>query len=452
MAEIDGKKVDELDGGLQHPSHHRIRGTSLSTTEVDPHGSSLKVFKQWSTRQKIVVCALALLDFCGFACLSVMGPFFPTEATAKGVSAHVVGLIFSCYAFTTFATSPLWGRVVPRCGPKAVIMIGGLLTGSACCAFGFLDLIPDTVGFTVACFTVRMVEALGFAAFNTALFTIVASMFLETMGSALLEILIGSGLAIGPAIGSGLYMAGGYPAPFAFLGALLLCIVGVLYVTLPSVQPVLEDDSSVAETYSTVKVLKSFSATLICMTVLGNALGIAYLIPILSLHLGTLGVAEEKAGYMFLCHLGMYALVAPISGHFSDKYPKKRFAIIGSGLLLFTAGTLIIGPSPFLLGILPQNLGTTIVGLLVIGMGSAFALVPTFQSLITCMIDMIGPSLAATTMEYLGFPWSTTICSCILLVIGLLCVYRHNVDRPERSRRFLQPRTNSTNETAPLLH
>jgi hypothetical protein len=55
---------------------------------------------------------------------------------------------------------------------------------------------------------------------------------------------------------------------------------------------------------------------------------------------------------MFLIHLGLYTILALVSGHLCDKYPKKRFLMIGTGQLFFAAGHLIIGPSPIFGGVI----------------------------------------------------------------------------------------------------
>ena len=85
---------------------------------------------------KFILLSLGLLDFCGFAALSIMGPFFPHEvrslvqrlicaavlslrntvlvlqAALKGVSKTVSGLVFSAYALMGFIMGPTFGKLV----------------------------------------------------------------------------------------------------------------------------------------------------------------------------------------------------------------------------------------------------------------------------------------------------------------------------------------------------
>ena len=62
----------------------------------------LKRVPKFTTRQKLVLISLCLVDFTSFCAMSILAPFFPQEATEKGVSITVSGLIFSVYALIVF--------------------------------------------------------------------------------------------------------------------------------------------------------------------------------------------------------------------------------------------------------------------------------------------------------------------------------------------------------------
>lgn len=65
-----------------------------------------------SSRQRLTLASLALVDFMSFCSMSVMAPFFPREAAAKGLSETMCGIVFSFYAVVMFLTSPLFGKFV----------------------------------------------------------------------------------------------------------------------------------------------------------------------------------------------------------------------------------------------------------------------------------------------------------------------------------------------------
>lgn len=44
--------------------------------------------------------------------MSIMAPFFPKEASEKGLSDVLSGFVFSFYALIMFLTSPIFGKIV----------------------------------------------------------------------------------------------------------------------------------------------------------------------------------------------------------------------------------------------------------------------------------------------------------------------------------------------------
>lgn len=65
-----------------------------------------------SSKQKMVVVMLSLADFLSFCAMSIMAPFYPKEATERGMSETVSGLVFGIYGLTMFLTSPVVGKIV----------------------------------------------------------------------------------------------------------------------------------------------------------------------------------------------------------------------------------------------------------------------------------------------------------------------------------------------------
>lgn len=60
----------------------------------------------------MTLISLALVDFMSFCSMSIMAPFFPREASEKGMSDTLSGFVFSFYAFVMFITSPVFGKIV----------------------------------------------------------------------------------------------------------------------------------------------------------------------------------------------------------------------------------------------------------------------------------------------------------------------------------------------------
>ena len=72
--------------------------------------------------------------------------------------------------------------------------------------------------------------------FLSSCYTFVAQIFPDNIGSVLgiLEIFVGLGLSVGPAIGGLLYDLGGYGLPFFFLGVVMLLTIPLNAYLLPS--------------------------------------------------------------------------------------------------------------------------------------------------------------------------------------------------------------------------
>lgn len=82
---------------------------------------------------------------------------------------------------------------------------------------------------------IRIVEALGNAAFLTASFAIIAKEFPNNVATtfASLETCFGLGLIVGPMVGGSLYAAGGYYLPFVVLGSALFVTAILTLIILP---------------------------------------------------------------------------------------------------------------------------------------------------------------------------------------------------------------------------
>lgn len=84
---------------------------------------------------------------------------------------------------------------------------GIFTTGTSAILFGLLDRVPGHTMFITLAFVIRIVEALGNAAFLTSSFAIIAKEFPNSVGTtfATLETFFGLGLIVGPMVSLNLY-------------------------------------------------------------------------------------------------------------------------------------------------------------------------------------------------------------------------------------------------------
>lgn len=131
----------------------------------------------FSRRQWLTLIILGLADFCNAICVSLQSPFFPKEAEAKGCTATEYGLVFGIFELVVFIISPLYGRHIQSVGPKRLFNIGIFTSAITAILFGLLDHVPGHYPFISLAFIIRIVEALGNAAFLTASFSIMSKEF-----------------------------------------------------------------------------------------------------------------------------------------------------------------------------------------------------------------------------------------------------------------------------------
>lgn len=169
--------------------------------------------------------------------------------------------MFGIFELVVFIVSPLYGQYLNRIGPKVLFNGGIFTTGAAAIVFGLLDKIevritrptlcstpvtqtnahpiyPPFQGhslFITLAFVIRIIEALGNAAFLTASFAIIAKEFPNNVSTtfASLETFFGLGLIVGPMVGGLLYSIGGYFLPFVTLGLLLFSTAIITLCILP---------------------------------------------------------------------------------------------------------------------------------------------------------------------------------------------------------------------------
>ncbi|XP_026726219.1 MFS-type transporter SLC18B1-like [Trichoplusia ni] len=395
-----------------------------------------------SSRQRLTLASLALVDFMSFCSMSVMAPFFPREAAVKGLSETMCGIVFSFYAIVMFLTSPLFGKFLPMVGAKFLFTAGMFVAGACNVLFGTLALIEDTATFTTLCFVVRGLEALGASAYSTASYVFVVNAFPDSIGSVLgiLETFIGLGMSVGPAIGGLLYSIGGFGLPFYTLGVIMVLTVPINFFLLTDC----EEYVSGSKTASIIGLFKipSIIITGLVIVIVSNTW--AFLDPTLEPHLRQFGLSTEQIGLIFLLFSSLYGIFSPIWGWVADRV-HNHWCMMVWGLFLSSAGLLLLGPCPFIPG-LPRDLWLDLVALSILGMSVALTLLPTFQGVLTSSIyeggcpealatysavagvwsccyslgEVLGPALGGALTERYGFPLCATLCAAACFTMAVV--------------------------------
>lgn len=393
-------------------------------------GTDTSSIRNLSYQQKLVLTSLVLVDFISFCSMSIMAPFFPKEASEKGMSESLSGLVFGFYALVIFISSPFLGKILPVVGARFLFMVGMFLSGGCSILFGALIHIVNQNTFVVFCFLVRGIEALGASAFTTASYVFVAQIFPENIGAVMgiLETFVGLGMSTGPAIGGLLYSLGGFGLPFYSLGVIMVAFVPINFFLLPAESGFGVNQSS-GSLWQLLKV-PSVLVTGLVVVVGSNTWG--FLDPTLEPHLRQFSLSADQLGLVFLLTSGLYAVFSPVWGLLSDRL-NHHWSLMVIGLMLCTVGLVLLGPFP-LLSFLPNTLWLNLVALSLLGMAMALTLLPTFQALLDSAVDggcvdelathslvagvwscmyslgeVTGPLLGGFLLELYGFPICATV-------------------------------------------
>ncbi|KAF5269252.1 hypothetical protein FQR65_LT02553 [Abscondita terminalis] len=397
--------------------------------------------RHFTKRQWCTLIVFSIADFCNAICVSLQAPFYPNEAEKKGCSASEYGLVFGIFELIVFLVSPLYGQYLNKIGPK-ILFNGGIYTTGICAIlFGLLDKVDGHYPFIILSFIIRIVEAMGNAAFLTASFAIIAKEFPDNVATtfASLETFFGFGLIVGPTVGGLLYQVGGYSMPFAVMGSALFLAAILTAFVLPS-----HDDQEIEREVgpSIFGVLKIPGVLLASISIIVTSMSIGFLQATLEPHLRKFNLSPVVLGLMFVVNGGLYAITAPAFGWICDKNVKPKVIIV-IGTILVASGFCLLGPAPFL----PMDtvLWVTILGLVFHGLGMASQLVASFTDALRTSVEnglpnnletfglisglwtsmfalgaFIGPSISGILYDNIGFPNATMFVTVTHIVVGLV--------------------------------
>ncbi|KAL2729609.1 MFS-type transporter SLC18B1-like [Vespula squamosa] len=325
-------------------------------------------------------------------------------------------------------------------GPKLLFNGGILTTGTCAIFFGLLDKVDGHYPFIILSFLIRIVEALGNAAFLTASFAIIAKEFPNNVATtfASLETFFGLGLIVGPTVGGALYQVGGYTTPFAVLGSALFLSAVMTAFILPMHN---NREQDAQNTGGVSKVLRIPGVLVATSSIIATSMSIGFLQATLEPHLRQFNLSHVVLGLMFVINGGTYALTAPIWGWFCDKYSHPK-VVTFIGCILVAIAFSLVGPAPFIP--YPTLVWMTICGLVIHGLGMSAQLVASFtDALRTCISygfpnnletyglisglwtstfalgAFIGPSVAGILLDNIGFRNASMFIVILHLMIAI---------------------------------
>ena len=107
------------------------------------------------TRVIILAIAFALSYISWGLLLSLLPPFYPSEAEKKGATPSQYGFVFGICNLAAFFFAPLFGRFGDKIGAKHLFKFGTLTNALMGLAFGFLTYVEDTTTFISLSYLLR---------------------------------------------------------------------------------------------------------------------------------------------------------------------------------------------------------------------------------------------------------------------------------------------------------
>ena len=165
--------------------------------------------------------------------LTGIAPFFPSIAAEQGIPTWLIGMIFSTSPFVSLICSPFIPALMERFGRKFVLVMGLVWISIGNGLLLFVIFTPP-YGAILLSFSGRIFIGFGYSWSLISIYTTLTSDFPEEAAKmvALIEIISGIGLTIGPSFGSFMYGMTNYLFTCLTFAGLNLIMVPTLYVLL----------------------------------------------------------------------------------------------------------------------------------------------------------------------------------------------------------------------------
>ena len=283
-------------------------------------------------------------------------PILPKLPAVNG-STLISGLLFAAYAVALLVATPFVGVWVDRAGPRPAMLAG--LIGLAAATVLFAGVAGGSLAVLLVARAAQGAAAA--ASWTAGLALIAATHDVErrgrVMGLALSA--VGAGVLLGPAVSGLLADAFGTAAPFLVVAVLA---AGDAVARLVLIKPI-----AVPATRTPLgTVLRGPNVPLLVLLTAVGAASIAFLEPILPLHLNGLGLGVTMIGLVWSGSALVGALAAPLAGLWADKLGPGRTASVGA--LVAAVGFFLSGAG---------STPVSIAGVLVVGFGAQLVLAPT---------------------------------------------------------------------------
>mmetsp|Transcript_13572 Transcript_13572/g.19822 ORF Transcript_13572/g.19822 Transcript_13572/m.19822 type:complete len:430 (+) Transcript_13572:1937-3226(+) len=398
---------------------------------------------------------------------SVIAPFFPQIAAERGIGGSFVGWVFSCYPIAAALLSPVLGLVVSKLGRKRVFLGGAVIVILSGFSFALLPLMSD-FWFKFFALSLRLIQGAGGSALGTACFAIIASNYPDQMEAlmGMQQTMTAAGMMIGPILGAALYSYGGFTFLFVSFSCVFSLFIPYACYYIPKDKPYVKPLLEVQ-----LKHLIDPGLFTVGGVVVLAMITMTFTEPVLSEHLLSFGVSSALIGLFFTIPTVPYVGVVLFISKIPESVPRKHLMVLG--MVISFIAMLLLGPWKGLY--LPHNLVVVSLGLVVMGVGLAFSILPCLPELVKigqaklpehnpehvsdavsgfltfCFFvgEIVGPPLAGFLRDLSGFENAAAYTGGLDLVYGFIFmgVTKFFIDKKYKKPEPIQQELVSTKET-----
>ena len=330
---------------------------------------------------------ISLATFLAGISLSILTPFYPTEALSKGVTVSQTGIVLSSVFLTTIFITPICGKYIQMLGARNFLILGSLVVGVGNVAFGFLQAVDSHVMFFSLSIVIRILTAVGESCVAPASYTLAGKQVSQEnrgKGIALAETSFGLGTMLGPTVGGALYDHGGFLCPFAVNGALMVMVGLAALLTLHE-DPSLDHDEDEQRNVTWWEILSAPGVAISIFGLIFAGCGWAWYSASLEPFLrNKYDLTASQTGLAFMVFGLTYTIFTPVFGALTDKGLDGLTATILGNFVIFL-GFVFLGPIPPLKFLGGLSMSVTALGLQ--GLGSAFTYIGTLLFMMNSVKD-----------------------------------------------------------------
>ena len=395
----------------------------------------------------INIILICFATFLAGLSLSILTPFYPTEALSKGVTVSQTGIVLSSVFVATIIFTPVCGKYMQLLGARKFLILGSLVVGVGNAAFGLLQNVEHHLMFLVLSILINVVIAMGGSCVAPAAYTLAGNQLSEEhrgKGIALAETCYGIGTMFGPTAGGVLFDYGGFLLPFAVTGVMMISVSVLSVFFLEDCRSEEEEDGhQISVTWWEILSAPGVGVSVLALMMagVGWAWYSASLEPFLK---HKYNLSASQTGLVFMAFGLSYTVFTPLIGYMTDKGMDGLLAMIIGNFIIFL-GFVFLGPAPPLKMIASVNITITALGLQ--GLGSAFTYIGTLLYMMKAVLDSglpdkeqtrgmvsslwviadcvggyIGSSLGSMAYDKYGFESGTMMVGGVMLITVIMMV------------------------------